>query len=357
MLKYLRILLLPFSLVYGLVVYVRNQLYNLGIFRSTKFDLPVIVVGNLVVGGSGKSPATEYLINLFRDRKIAVLSRGYGRKTRGFITAGATDTAFTIGDEPLQFYHKFPQVTVAVCEDRVEGIRKLQAEHDLILLDDAFQHRSLKPGFSILLFDFTQLKKVQLLLPAGNLREAFSSYRRADLLMITKVPVDATAAELKQVAGKFDSEHAVFCSSIAYQQPVSLYDSEEFPVTLLKNKTIFLLTGIANPAPLLTYLQQLGSTIIHHDYPDHYPYKFSDLQRLSDSFRAHPGKEKIILTTEKDAQRLFDVTIKELLLNLPVFYLPIRMEIGQGKQSIFDQKLLTYVSDITRNRHLYQSKN
>ena len=357
MLKYLRILLLPLSLIYGLVVYLRNQLYNLGVFRSTKFDLPVIVVGNLVVGGSGKSPATEYLINLFRDRKIAVLSRGYGRKTKGFIRAGAADTALTIGDEPLQFYHKFPQITVAVCEDRVKGIRKLQSDHDLILLDDAFQHRSLKPGFSILLFDFNQLNKTQFLLPAGNLREAFSSYRRADLLMITKVPSETTAAELKRVADKFDAEHTVFCSSIVYQHPVSLYDSEEFPVSVLKDKTIFLLTGIANPAPLLTYLTQLGSTIVHHDYPDHYLYKFSDLQRLRDAFHAHSGKEKIILTTEKDAQRLFDVTIKELLLNLPVFYLPIRMEVGQGKQSIFDQKLLTYVSDITRDRHLYQSKN
>ncbi|KEQ29958.1 tetraacyldisaccharide 4'-kinase [Pedobacter antarcticus 4BY] len=357
MLKYLRILLLPLSLIYGLVVYLRNQLYNLGVFRSTKFDLPVIVVGNLVVGGSGKSPATEYLINLFRDRKIAVLSRGYGRKTKGFIRAGAADTALTIGDEPLQFYHKFPQITVAVCEDRVKGIRKLQSDHDLILLDDAFQHRSLKPGFSILLFDFNQLNKTQFLLPAGNLREAFSSYRRADLLMITKVPSETTAAELKRATDKFDAEHAVFCSSIVYQQPVSLYDSEEFPLSALKDKTIFLLTGIANPAPLLTYLKQLGSTIVHHDYSDHYLYKFSDLQRLRDAFHAHSGKEKIILTTEKDAQRLFDVTIKELLLNLPVFYLPIRMEVGQGKQSIFDQKLLTYVSDITRDRHLYQSKN
>lgn len=357
MLKYLRIFLLPFSLIYGLVVYFRNLAYDHCLFPSTAFDLPVIVVGNLVVGGSGKSPATEYLIRLLSDYKIAVLSRGYGRKTKGFIRVGEFDTAWTVGDEPLQFYHKFPHITVAVCEDRVEGINRLRTEHDLILLDDAFQHRRLKPGFSILLFDFRQLGQTQFLLPAGYLREAFGAYRRADLLLVTKVPADASPAELQHAAGKFDVGAAVFFASIVYLQPVGLYSGQVTPAIGLVGKMIFLLTGIANPAPLITYLEAAGSTLIHYAYPDHYTYKLSDLQQLVTAFQAHPAKEKMILTTEKDAQRLFDVTIKELLLNLPVFYLPIQMEIGQGNQSTFDQKLLTYVSDNTRDRHLYQSKN
>ena len=173
MIKYVRLLLLPFSVLYGIVVILRNKLYDWGFFKSTRFDIPIICVGNLVVGGSGKSPVTEYLVHLLSDYKIAVLSRGYGRDTKGFLYADQTSTAKSIGDEPLQFYHKFPQVTVAVCEDRVKGIAQLKEAHDLIILDDAFQHRRLNPGFSILLFEFQKLLEGQFLLPAGNMREPF----------------------------------------------------------------------------------------------------------------------------------------------------------------------------------------
>lgn len=356
MFKNLRILLLPFSPLYGLIVFLRNKAYDLGIFSSVKFDLPVIVVGNLVVGGSGKSPATEYLIRLFADYKVAVLSRGYGRSTRGFILADQHAKAATIGDEPLQFYHKFPQLTVAVCEDRVEGIKRLAPDHDLILLDDAFQHRSLQPGFSILLFDYVQLSQSQFLLPAGNLREPFGNYDRADVLMVTKVPRDTPDQDLRSAMQKFQHP-AVFQSSIGYQDAVPLSGGKSLTASDLSGKTIFLLTGIANPRPLLSYLAGLDTHVIHHEYPDHYAFRLADLNKLIAAFLTHPGKEKLILTTEKDAQRLFDVTFKELLLNLPAFYLPIQMEIAEGQQSYFDQKLLTYVSDTTRDRHLYQSKN
>ncbi|RYY12099.1 MAG: tetraacyldisaccharide 4'-kinase, partial [Chitinophagaceae bacterium] len=180
MLKWLRLLLFPFSLIYGLVTAVRNWMFDTGILRSVKFDIPVISVGNITIGGTGKTPFTEYLVEQFSDYKVAILSRGYGRQTRGLVIADASANAKTIGDEPMQYYTKFPGVTVAVCEDRVKGINYLKAEHDLILLDDAFQHRYVQPGFSVLLFKYSSFFNFQMLLPAGDLRELFSGYKRAD---------------------------------------------------------------------------------------------------------------------------------------------------------------------------------
>ncbi|WP_299290600.1 tetraacyldisaccharide 4'-kinase, partial [uncultured Mucilaginibacter sp.] len=178
---YFRYLLLPFSWVYGLVVIIRNYFYDTKIFKSNKFDLPIIVIGNLEVGGAGKSPMTEFLIQTLKPNfKIATLSRGYGRKTKGFFYADKNSMAEMIGDEPRQFKQKFPNITVAVCESRVFGVEKLQQEHDVILLDDAFQHRALEPGFSILLFDYGKLGQPRFLLPAGNYREPFSGRKRAD---------------------------------------------------------------------------------------------------------------------------------------------------------------------------------
>ena len=349
MIKLLRLLLLPFSVIYGIVVVLRNKLYDLGIFKSTQFDIPVICVGNLVVGGSGKSPVTEYLVTLLGDHKIAILSRGYGRDTKGFLYADETSTAKSIGDEPLQFYHKFPQITVAVCEDRVAGINRLKENHDIILLDDAYQHRRLRPGFSILLFEFQKLQHIQLLLPAGNLREPFWAYKRADILMVTKSPQQISTRERDVCVDKFNGKD-LFFSSIQYGDLLGLFTKDTLVSSSLKGKTIFLLTGIANPKPLLSYLKQFSTAIVHHDYPDHHTFTSQNLIKLLEAFNQHPEKEKIILTTEKDAQRLFDVTIKELLLNLPVFYLPIRIAIEADRKKEFDQKILKYVSDTTRNR-------
>lgn len=343
---------MPLSLLFGIVVILRNKLYDWGFLKSTRFDIPVICVGNLVVGGSGKSPVTEYLVTLLGDYKIAVLSRGYGRNTKGFLYADANATARSIGDEPLQFYHKFPGITVAVCEDRVYGIEQLQAAHDVILLDDAYQHRSVKPGFSILLFDYGKLNRPQFILPAGDMREPFAAYRRADLLMVTKSPLALTSQLKVSRTAKFDHEaqQRLFFSSITYSNLIALYGKETRPLSGLENKTVFLLTGIANPKPLVDQLNSCATTVIHHDYPDHHSFTLQNLTKLVEAFKRYPDKEKIIVTTEKDAQRLFDVTFKELLLNLPVFYLPIRIVLEADHKKIFDQKLLTYVSDTARNR-------
>ncbi|HEY0175464.1 MAG TPA: tetraacyldisaccharide 4'-kinase [Pedobacter sp.] len=352
MIRHLRLLLLPLSLIYGIVVILRNKCYDWGFFKSEGFDLPVICVGNLVVGGSGKSPVTEYLVNLLSGYRVAILSRGYGRETKGFLYVDETSTARTAGDEPLQFYHKFPGITVAVCEDRVYGINRLKADHDLIILDDAYQHRRVRPGFSILLFEYQKLLAPQFVLPAGNMREPFWGYKRADILMVTKSPELINPSQKKQCMDQFNQVAAerIFFSSIGYDDPVAIFTKEVHPPDILKNKTIFLLTGIANPEPLLERLKQYTQHIVHHDYPDHHTFSLQNLSKLVEAFIQHPGKEKIIITTEKDAQRLFDVTFKELLLNLPLFYLPIKIMIAADLKKNFDQKILEYVSDTARDR-------
>nr|WP_121269341.1 tetraacyldisaccharide 4'-kinase [Pedobacter schmidteae] len=353
MIKYLRLLLFPFSILYGLVVIFRNKLYDLGLLKSTGFDLPVICVGNVVVGGSGKSPVTEYLVHLLDGYKIAILSRGYGRQTKGFILADEKASAQTIGDEPMQFYRKFPQVTVAVCEDRVKGINLLKDTHDLILLDDAYQHRRVRPGFSILLFEYQKLLNPQFLLPAGNLREPFTGYKRAGALLVTKAPVDLKGQKRLQCYKKFNpSWHKdLSFSFITYGDLKPLFPEVSQHCQLITaNTAVFLLTGIANPLPLVTHLKSCSENIYHHNYPDHYQFTKSDIEKLTRAFQQYIGTEKIIVTTEKDAQRLLGITFKELLLNLPVFYLPIKIELQKEDKATFDQKILDYVSSTTRNR-------
>ncbi|SMC60167.1 tetraacyldisaccharide 4'-kinase [Pedobacter africanus] len=353
MIKYLRLLLLPFSVLYGIVVVCRNKCYDIGLFKSTSFDLPVICVGNLVVGGSGKTPVTEYLVRLLKDYKVAILSRGYGRKTRGFILADENANALTIGDEPMQFYSKFRHVTVAVCEDRVYGINRLKDSHDLIILDDAYQHRKVKPGFSILLFEYEKLLSWQFLLPAGNLREPFDGYKRAQSLLVTKAPERSDAMETAACVKNFGNMPAggLFFSFISYGNLKHLFSGAEQSCDAISADTrVFLLTGIANPGPLLVHLKGYSKHIVQHNYPDHYPFSRQNIEQLVNAFQSEGSKEKIIITTEKDAQRLLAVTLKELLLNLPVFYLPIKIELQEKDKATFDQKILNYVSGTTRNR-------
>src|SRR5690606_23260957 len=208
---YLRVLLLPFSLLYGLAIWLRNRLYDWGWLRSVAFDEAVIVVGNLAVGGTGKSPMTEYLVRLLASRgRVATLSRGYGRKTRGFLEVMPGDTANRSGDEPLQFKRKFPEITVDVDEDRVAVVlRFIGAGHDLIVLDEAYQLRALRPGLAILLFDYHAMGKPAWLLPAGDYRDAFGERRRADVMVVTNTPVGATEAEKDRIRGRLSTKHDI----------------------------------------------------------------------------------------------------------------------------------------------------
>jgi tetraacyldisaccharide 4'-kinase len=343
--KYLRWLLLPFSLIYGLVVLLRNWLYDTGLFKSREFHMPVISVGNLDVGGAGKSPMTEYLIHLLKnDNKLATLSRGYGRKSKGFLTATATSTATEIGDEPAQFSHKFPEVTVAVCEDRVAGIEQLKAAHNLVILDDAYQHRAVKPGLSILLFDYNKLFDARFVLPAGNLREPFSGKWRADIMVITKCPPALTEAEMTRCYYRVNPQswQPLFFSAIYYLPLQDMH--QRLPGYKIEaDTTVFLLTGIANPTPLLIHLKTATQHIIHHNYPDHHPFTLKNIAKLAAEFAACEAQKKVIITTEKDAQRLGVHELLPEVSRLFILVIPIGISFLGNGQHNFDKLITDYV--------------
>ncbi|RZK42767.1 MAG: tetraacyldisaccharide 4'-kinase [Pedobacter sp.] len=345
----LRYLLFPVSVIYGLVTHLRNKLYDWNVLKSVAFDLPVICIGNLAVGGAGKTPTTEYVVRLLSDYKVAVLSRGYGRKTKGFIKADQNATVATIGDEPLQYYHKFSQITVAVCEDRVFGIDQLKIDHDVILLDDAYQHRAVRAGFNLLLFEFDKLLKWQFLMPTGNLREYFGNYNRAQAVLVTKSPDPVNIVDQIDIRKKIDLslEQRISFSSIKYGDLLS-FDNKVSSIQL-KGQTVFLVTGIANPRPLISYVEKHSQEIIQFEYPDHYQFKRDDLKSLINELNKHPAKEKIIITTEKDSKRLLDDNLKDLLLNLPIFFLPIELELAKKDKFTFDKNILDYVA---RNKRI-----
>ena len=353
--KYLRLLLLPFSIVYGVVIIIRNWLYDAGLFKSTAFKTPVIVIGNLAIGGAGKSPMTEYLIRLFKtDTQLATLSRGYGRKTKGYVLAGATDTAETIGDEPAQFKHKFPDVTVAVCEDRVHGIDQLIPQHNLIILDDAYQHRAVKPGLSILLFDHNTISSPQLILPAGNLREPFGGRWRADIIIISKCPDSLSNHQQQKIAGIIEPlpYQQLYFTTIAYKQ-LQYISGVESNIQIDKDTTVFLLTGIANPQPLLQHLQNNTGKIIHHNYPDHHQFTLKNITKLADDFVAASQQKKIIITTEKDAQRLRVHELLPIVNKLPILVIPIGVKFLNNDSKKFDQTLKDYVKQYTEHSQLH----
>jgi tetraacyldisaccharide 4'-kinase len=348
MIKYLRLFLLPLSIIYGFIILLRNKLYDWGIFKAVKFDLPVICIGNLVVGGAGKTPTTEYIVRLLTDYKVAILSRGYGRETKGFLMADGNATAKTIGDEPMQYYQKFANVSVAVCEDRVFGINQLKDNHDVILLDDAYQHRAVKAGFNLLLFDYASVKKFQMLLPAGNLREPLRNYNRAEAVLITKAPLPLNLVDQIEIRRKIDTriDQRISFSTIKYGSLVSLNTKET--KENITDETIFLFTGIANPKPLFTYLSQFSLSIEQFEYPDHHQFTIENIKELITAFNQHPAKEKIIITTEKDSKRLLGVNLKDLLLNLPIYYLPIEIELASKDKFTFDKNILDYVARTKR---------
>jgi tetraacyldisaccharide 4'-kinase len=352
--KYLRWLLFPFSLMYGLVVVMRNWFYDAGLFASRKFNLPVIAVGNLDVGGAGKSPMTEYLIRLLKnDYQLATLSRGYGRKTKGFIKADDTTIATDIGDEPAQFHQKFTDITVAVCEKRVTGIEMLLPDHDLIILDDAYQHRAVSPGLSILLFDHNRLHEPHLLLPAGNLREPFSGRYRADVLVVTKCPPVLSDNQQQDAISQLKplNYQPVFFTAIQYQplQDMQGTLAGELPDA---DTTVFILTGIANPQPLLQYIKQHTSHVIHHNYPDHHQFSLKNIAKLALDFNNCKASKKVIITTEKDAQRLKTPALLPHVNALPIWVLPIGISFVNNDGQQFNQLIQNYVKQHTTHRRL-----
>lgn len=354
LMKLLRLLLFPFSLLYGLGVILRNLAYDTGILKSEKFDRTVISIGNLSAGGSGKSPMTEYLVRLLKENyRTATLSRGYGRNSSGFLLVDAGDMSTQTGDEPLQFKKKFTDITVAVCEDRIEGIKRLEKNHDMIILDDAFQHRAVKPALSILLFEYASFFQFQCLLPTGNLREPMSGIKRARLIVISKCPRDIRPEEKQAISRKLNlnDQQTLFFSYLKYGNLMPL--NENKPVRALNslnmNSQIVLLTGIANAGSLLTELHLRTAQIIHHQYPDHHKFSLKNIIKLVETFNELSAGDNLIITTEKDVQRLDLGNTREKLKNLPVYYLPVETEFHEPGKSLFNNLIKTYASESALN--------
>lgn len=336
----LRIVLLPFSGIFGLVTGIRNYLYDRGILKSTSFEVPVLVVGNLSAGGSGKTPLCEYLVRLFLEEGITpvILSRGYGRKTRGFREVLPADTAADAGDEPLQMKRKFPGIPVFVCEKRVKGVRTILAQSRpegpfCIICDDAFQHRRLKAGFYILLWTLEQLQHHRFLLPAGNWREPDSARYRSDIQVITKVPQHTPFRILEEHASRLEfDETPVFFSGIRYGH---FLNSAGIPTDPGKSR-LLLVTGIAAPEPLRKYLKEKGISFTHMNYPDHHLFSEADLRKIEARYRKDSCD--YVLFTEKDFVRAGH----SWPADIPALYLPVEAEILKDKRG-FDLRVLSFV--------------
>ncbi len=349
----LRFLLLPFAIVYAGVARVRNIFFNSGIFKQRSFDFPVILVGNLSVGGTGKTPHVEYIVReLQKYYRIATLSRGYGRKSSGFVLAGKGVTAYEIGDEPMQYFSKFDDITVAVCENRVEGIEKLMAldkKLQVIVMDDGYQHRNVNPGFKILLSSRDKLFTRDYVLPAGDLREPRSAYKRANCIIITRSNENISQEEKDQISNEIglkDGQH-IFFSSLVYDDPIHFFSYQKITKQELKTKQVLLFTGIANSSHLVQYLKDTTAAMQSIKFSDHHEYTAKDILVIREKFDKFEGNNKIIITTEKDYQRLRNTVFIKELDSLPFYFIPIKISID--KEETFNHLIINYVKENTGN--------
>ncbi|MEO6818754.1 MAG: tetraacyldisaccharide 4'-kinase [Ginsengibacter sp.] len=346
MLKSFRYVLFPFSIIYGGVIWVRNKMFDKKILRSASFNFPVICIGNLAVGGTGKTPMTEYLIRLLKENyNVAVLSRGYKRKTKGFVIADNQTTAIDIGDEPMQMHLKFADVTIAVDEERVVGIPLiLQANSatDVIILDDAFQHREVIAGLNILLTDYNNLYTRDILLPAGDLRDRRHSSERADIIVVTKCKSYLEEEEKQKIISEIrpTQNQKVFFTKIKYSVPYHLFSHEEKILDPLSQ--VLLVCGIANPQPLKEVLTKYVSTYEILNYRDHHIFTTDDLREIKKHFTKMNADNKIILTTEKDAVRLSK--FKNELGDLPVYVFPMMHKFLFDASQQFNQQIISFIN-------------
>lgn len=338
----LRKILFPFAVLYGLITSIRNFLFDKGILKSYAFDLPVIAVGNLSVGGTGKTPQIEYLIRLLSDKyKIATLSRGYKRQSEGFVLADASSNAQILGDEPFQYFQKFPNIKVAVDANRKNGIEQLLAQTDkpeVILLDDAFQHRKVKAGFYILLTSYGDLFCDDLMLPTGNLRESRSGAQRANIIIVTKCPFNLSQEKQNDIKNKLKlaASQELYFTFIAYDNFI-YGESGKMNVNEIQSASKLLVAGIAKPEPFFAYLQDTNDACL--SFPDHHNFTDKDILEIKNS-----AQNNIIITTEKDYVRL-----KGRLPSEQLFYLPIQSAFLSGSEN-FDKTITNYVGTSTRNR-------
>jgi tetraacyldisaccharide 4'-kinase len=342
----LRKLLFPFAILYGMITSIRNFLFDKGILKSYSFDLPIIAVGNLSVGGTGKTPQIEYLIRLLLDKyKVATLSRGYKRQSKDFILAEASSNAAILGDEPFQFFQKFKNIQVAVDADRKNGIEQLLSlpeKPEVILLDDAFQHRKVKAGFYILLTSFGDLYSDDFMLPTGNLRESRSGAKRANVIIVTKCPFNLSLDKQNDIRNrlKVSANQELYFTFIAYDNFI-YGENRKVNVNEIQSASKLLVAGIAKPEPFFTYLQNTNDVCL--SFPDHHNFTDKDILEIKNL-----AQNNIIITTEKDYVRL-----KGSLPNEQLFYLPIQSSFLSGHETSgddFDKNILNYVGTSTRNR-------
>ena len=364
---YWKIFLVPFSWLYGLVVWIRNSLFDHELLKSTSFNIPLISVGNITVGGTGKTPHVEYLAALLGEEfRVATLSRGYKRRTRDFRIATADSTVREIGDEPLQMKRRFPKITVAVDRKRVNGVEtlmKLTPPVEVVLLDDAYQHRSIKPGFSILLMDYNHPIDKDRLLPAGRLREPATNRNRANIILVTRSPERIKPIELREYVNRLGltiGQHLYF-TNMHYGDLVPVFPgSEKRDAAWFKNHVggVLIVAGIANPRPLRQHARSINTNISELFFPDHHCYNGKDMEKISSTYRKlkKGGKKILVLTTEKDAMRLRDHKPEQELQD--AFHaVRIHVHFLNDDKDEFDRQIISYVHSNKRSSILYQGKD
>lgn len=358
LLKPIRIILFPFSLLYYVAIYLRNRLYDKKILPAQSFGLPIICVGNIAVGGTGKSPMVEFLLReLGRHYRLATLSRGYKRKTTGYVLADDHTSALDIGDEPMQFHLKFPQVAVAVGEERIVAVPQLlhdRPDTQAIILDDAFQHRAISAGYNIILTDYSNLYTRDWYLPTGDLRDEKSSANRADIIIVTKCPPELTAAEADSIKSELAvlPGQQVFFATIRYGALYHIVDQSSFVIT--PDTEVLLVTGIANPRPLKKILTDQTRSYEQMVFSDHHIFTIDDLNDIAGRFAQMTVQKKIILTTEKDAVRL--VKFSRELKDLPVYVLPIEMQFLFAGSDRFSHLISTFIEQFNAIANLPDEK-
>ena len=356
-LKSFRILLFPLAIVYWFIILIRNKLYDSNMISSATFGLPLICVGNLSVGGTGKSPMVEFLVRNLKDQfKVATLSRGYKRKTKGYALANERSDALEIGDEPMQFKLKFPDVPVAVGEERLDAISQLL--HDKpgtqsIILDDAFQHRAIKAGMNIMLTDQRNLFTRDFYLPTGDLRDLKSSYKRAEIIVVTKCDPAIDEKQKQEIIdeiGPLDKQH-IFFTANKYGDPYHIIKKQQ-TIKLVPGTEVLLVTGIANPQPLKDLLLEHSETYYMLHYPDHHIFTIDDWKDIKKRFNKIESTNKIILTTEKDAVRL--AKFGEQLADVPVYIIPLQHHFLFHEEEKFLTLVKNYIKDF--NPDSYREK-
>ncbi|MEN6453634.1 MAG: tetraacyldisaccharide 4'-kinase [Prolixibacteraceae bacterium] len=361
----LKIFLYLFSIFYGAVVYIRNFLYDYNLLKSTEFDIPVISIGNITVGGTGKTPHTEYLVNLLKKHaEVATLSRGYKRKSKGFVMVETGSNVLDAGDEPLQIKRKFPEVRVAVDENRVHGIKRLLQEEvqpDVIVLDDAFQHRRVNPGINILLIDYNRPVDSDSLLPLGRLRERKYQQRRANVIIYTKCPDEITPIRRRIILKEVNIRpyQSLYFTTMEYGEPVAVFPEEAVPVPSLREKQVssIMLSGIASPGQFRDYLSSKTSLLDELVYGDHHRYSEKDMKQIEQKYEHHKEQAPFILTTEKDAMRLSGETGLSPVVRSRLYYIPVKIKFLESEGKSFDKKIVGYVKDNRSNRKLYTGQN